>query len=156
MQYGLDDIEEIVFGDDKIAKDVQDFFNSLSRDNVGGAIAVDLTTSDARQNRAAKQQVQMAIIQVMMTYYEKYVSLAQSAIQAQMQMPQITEMLTDVANSARKLFKSLLVEYDIRNPDDYLPDLEKHLAKAGLPRLLHRPKEELECLAVRHYQQVVP
>lgn len=130
MQYGLDDIDQIVFGSDEIADKVRDFFNTLTRDNVGGAIAVDLTTTDARQNRAAKQQVQMAIINVMMTYYQKFVELGQAAIQAAASAPAISAMMNDVAESARKLFRDLLVEYDIRNVEDYLPELEKYLAAA--------------------------
>ena len=134
MQYGLDDIEEIVFGGDNVAKDVRKFFDTLTKDNVNGAIAVGLTATDAKQNRSARQQVQMAIIQVMMTFYEKFVSLGTNAIQAQATMPAVSGLMGDVAASARKMFKDLLVDYDITDPESYLPELEKYLeAVAAVP-----------------------
>lgn len=130
MQYGLDDIDDIVFGDDQTAKDVKDFFNALTSDNVAGAIAIDLMATDAKSNRVARQQVQMAIIQVMMTFYEKFVALGTQAIQAQMSMPAVSGLMQEVAESARKLFKELLVQHDIVDPEAYIPELEKYINAA--------------------------
>lgn len=132
MQYGLDDIDQVVFGDDQVAKDVTQFFNDLTAANVNGAIAVDLTATDAKSNRIARQQVQMAIIQVMMTFYEKFVQLGTQAIQAQQSMPAVAGLMQDVAESARKLFKELLVQYEVPDPDSYIPELEKYFDAAAI------------------------
>lgn len=127
MQYGLDDIDDIVFGNDQVATDMKTFINSLTEANVAGAIAIDLTATDTQHNRTAQQQVQMAIIQVMMTFYEKFVQLGTNAIQAQQTAPAITGLMQDVADSARKLFKDLLIDYDITDPEQYLPELDKYI-----------------------------
>ncbi len=125
VQYGLDAIEDITFGDDKVAQDVRDFFNSVGIENVNGSLGIDLSATDASNSRVAQQQMQLQIIQVLMGYYEKLVGVGQMAIQAQAQMPQLSEMLQEIMASARKMFVNLLQTYDIRNPDAYLPDLEK-------------------------------
>ncbi len=130
MQYGLDGIDELVFGGDEIASDLKDFFNSVDEDNVAGALAVDLSATDAANNRAIQQQVQLAIIQTMMQYLNKLVEAGRLAISAAQQQPQLTGLIGEVMEAARKLFKDLLMKYDIRNPDDYLPDLEKFLNAA--------------------------
>ena len=133
MQYGLDDIDNIVFGDDQIATDVRKFFNTLNQDNVGGAIAIDLTATDAKSNRQAKQQAQMMIIQVMMTFYQKFVELGTSAIQAVQTAPAIAMLMNDVAESARKMFRDLLIQHDVPDIEQYLPELEKYLNAAMAP-----------------------
>lgn len=133
MQYGLDDLDNIVFGDDKVATDVRKFFTSLTHENVNSAIAIDLTTTDAKSNRIARQQVQMSIIQVMMTFYEKFVQLGSNAIQAQMQAPAISALMADVADSARRMFKDLLVQFEVPNPDAYIPELDQFLHAATTP-----------------------
>jgi hypothetical protein len=72
--------------------------------------------------------MQLAIIQVLMGYYEKLVSVGQMAVQAQQQMPQLADMLEEIMTAARKMFMDLLQKYDTRNPEAYLPDLEKIIA----------------------------
>lgn len=127
IQYGLEGLEDLVFGDDEVAKIVRDFFDSLSQENVNGAIAVDLTATDANANRAATQQVQLQIIQIMMQYLEKLLAAGAGAIQAKQQQPELAELITEVMTASRKMFKDLLVKYDIKNPEDYLPDLAKFM-----------------------------
>lgn len=131
IQYGLDGLEDTVFGDDAIADDLRAFFDSVDRDNIEGALAIDLSATDAANNRSIQQQVQLAIIQVMMQYLDKLVQAGQLALQAQEQQPQLTAMISEVMKSARMMFKDLLHKYDIRNPEDYLPELENYL-NAGL------------------------
>lgn len=136
MQYGLDDIDDIVFGDDQVATDVRAFFNTITQDNINGAVAITLTATDAKANRAAKQQMQLAVVQVMMNYYKQLVELGSNAIQSASQMPALSAMLNDVAESSRKMFKDLLRQYDdIIDPDEYLPQIEEYIraATAGGP-----------------------
>ncbi len=133
IQFGTDGLDEIVFGDDKIYQDLQAFWKMTSRENVNGAIAVDLSATDAAGNRQAMQQMQLQIIQIMMQYLEKLLMLGQGALQARMQMPELAALMGDVAKAARAMFKDLLTKYDIRNAEDYLPDLEKYINAGQQP-----------------------
>lgn len=127
IQFGLDDIDDIVFGDDETARLVSEFFAKANAQNVNGALAIDLTATDAAGNKQSVQQMQLQIITIMMQYLEKLLAVGQAALQAEQQMPQFSAMCVDVMNAARQMFKDLLQKYDIRNPEDYLPDLEKYL-----------------------------
>jgi hypothetical protein len=127
IQYGLEGLDETVFGDDEIGKNLKALFDTLTEENVNGALAIDLSATDAAGNRQAMQQMQLQIIQIMMQYLEKLLAAGQAALQAQQQMPQMTEMIADVMTASRNMFRDLLMKYDIRNPDAYLPDLEKYL-----------------------------
>lgn len=127
MQFGTDSLEDIAFGDDQVAADVKDFFDSIGPENVNGGIAIDLSATDAANNRSAQQQMQLSIIQVMMQYLEKLLAAGAQALEAQQSMPIYAAMIGEVMTAARKMFKDLLAKYDIPNPDDYLPDLEKFL-----------------------------
>ena len=128
VQYGLDGVDDIAFGDDQVAADIKEFFNSVGADNVQGSLGIELTAADVSNTKTAQQQMQLAIIQVLMGYYEKLVSVGQMAVQAQQQMPQLADMLEEIMTAARKMFMDLLQKYDIRNPEAYLPDLEKIIA----------------------------
>lgn len=127
MQYGLDGLDELVFGDEDMITKLKDFFDMVDEDNINGAIALDIAAIDASNNSTVQQQVRLAIINVMMQYLQKVLEAGQAAIQAEQTMPQYSAMVGDVMTSARKMFKDLLTTYQIRNPDDYLPDLEKYL-----------------------------
>lgn len=129
IQYGTGDLESTVFGaESQTTADIKSFFDSVKLENLYGQLSFDLSATDASSNRSVQQQMQLAIIQVMMNYLEKLVQTAQLAFQASQQLPQLTEFIGEVTTSARKMFHDLLEKYDIRNPDAYLPDLEKFLA----------------------------
>jgi len=133
IQYGLEDLDDIVFGDDEMAEQLKKFFSTMSAENVNGALAIDLSATDAAGNRQAMQQMQLQVIQIMMQYLEKLLNAGSVALQAQQQQPQLTQMIGDVMTAARNMFKDLLTKYDIRNPDDYLPDLEKYIGGMNGP-----------------------
>lgn len=132
IQYGTGGIEDLFFEGDQIALDVKQFFKLATQENVNGLIGVELTATDASTARSAQQQMQLAIIQIMMQYLEKLLQAGQGALMAMQQgVPQYAEMVKDVMTAARMMFNDLLKKYDIRNPEDYLPDLEKYLNAAG-------------------------
>jgi hypothetical protein len=134
IQYGLEGLDETVFGDDEIGVKLRELFTTvLTEENVNGAIAIDLSATDASGNRQAMQQMQLMIIQTMMQYLEKLLAAGQAALQAQQVQPQLTAMIVDVMKAAREMFKDLLNRYDVRNPEDYLPELEKYLNVASQP-----------------------
>lgn len=128
MQYGLEGLDEMVLGDDSVAQDVRKFFDIVTQTNIYGTIAIDLTATDASGSRAALQQMQLQLIQIMMGYYEKLLEAMSIALQMQSQgNMEAVAVIKDTAKAARKLFTDLLHDYNIRNPEDYLPDLEKYL-----------------------------
>jgi len=130
IQYGTGGLEDLLFDDDEISNNVKKFFAALNEQNVNGAFAVDLTVTDASTNRQAQQQMQLSLIQVMMQYLEKVIQLGADALMASAQgMPQYGEMAKEVMAAARAMFKDLIQKYDIRNWEDYLPDLEKYLGQ---------------------------
>lgn len=131
IQYGLDGLDEVAFGDDQIGTEVREFFKDLTAENVNGAIAIDLAASDARNNRQMMQQLQLAIIQVMMTYLERMLQAGQAALQAQQQSPEFAGMIKEVMRASKVMFTDLLRTYDIRNPEEYLPALEEFLDGDG-------------------------
>jgi hypothetical protein len=135
-QYGVDGIEDDVFAGDQTGQLVKEFFDSqASHNTVRGALAIDLSATDAAGNRQVQQQLQLSIIQLMMGYYEKLMGAAQMALQAQAQAPQLSELILATMDAASKMFKDLLQKYDIRNPDDYLPDIRQYITgqPVGMP-----------------------
>lgn len=131
IQFGLGDIAGLVFSGDDILAKLQDFFDQVDQDNVNGALAIDLSATDAASNRSVQQQTQLAVIQVMMTYLQKVVELGQMAAQSAQTMPMMVTLAAEVATAARLMFKDLLTKYEIRNPEEYLPDLEGFLQQLG-------------------------
>lgn len=128
IQYGLGEIDDVVFGDDmEFSRKLNEFFSKIDADNVNGALAIDLAATDANGNRQVIQQMQLQIIQTMMTYLEKLLQAGAGAMQAQQTQPQLAAMINDVMKASRMMFKDLLHKYDVRNPEDYLPDLEKYI-----------------------------
>lgn len=129
IQYGTGNLEDVAFGaGDETALAVKEFFSKISLENINGAFAIDLTVSDATTNKQAKQQMQLALVQIMMGYLEKVLQAGQAALMAIKQgVPEYAEMVKDVMKSAREMFRDLTQMYDIPNPDDYLPDLEKYI-----------------------------
>ena len=96
--------------------------------NIAGGIAIDLAATDAQANKQVQQQMQLSIIQIMMGYLEKVLQVALAGNQALQQGDTTTaEMIKEVMSSAHSMFSDLLAKYDIRNPEDYLPDLERFL-----------------------------
>lgn len=129
FQYGTEDLEDLVFGTDDTATKIEDFFASMNAENViNGAIGVSLKAADAGDNKQARQQMQLSIINLMIGYLEKQLQAAESALEAMKSgLPEVAPMVADTINAARKMFNDLLHNYDIRNPEQYLPDLAKYL-----------------------------
>jgi len=135
IQYGLGDLDDIVFGGDVIADDLREFFGQISAENVNGAIAIDLSVTDAGTSRQVMQQMQLQLIQIMMQYLEKLLQAGAEAIAAMKQgSPEFAEMVKDVMTAARMMFKDLLHKYDIRNPEEYLPDIGDYLNGSQVSR----------------------
>jgi hypothetical protein len=133
IQYGTRGLEQIVFGEnDEAAAKIREFFSLVSVANVNGAFAVDLTVTDATTNKQARQQAQLALIQIMMQYLEKLLQAGSSAVVAARQgIPEYVEMVKDVMKAAREMFRDLAQQYDVADPDSYLPDLERYLNATG-------------------------
>lgn len=131
IQFGTDDLADIVFGDDETGALLTEFFSTVGAENVNGALAIDLTATDASGSRQAMQSMQLQIIQVMMQYLEKLLAAGQGMLAAKQMNPELAQLINDVTKASRQMFRDLLQKYEIRNPDDYLPDLEKYLGNGG-------------------------
>jgi hypothetical protein len=128
IQYGLGDIDDIVFGDDETGQLVRDFFDQVNAENVNGARAIDLAATDASNNKSVQQQMQLAIIQTMMQYVDRVMEMGQQAITLTAQgQPVMAAWINEVAESTRSMFKDFLDKYDISNVDKYLPELQAFL-----------------------------
>lgn len=128
MQYGLEGLDDMVLGDDSVAEEVKSFFDVLTQTNIYGTVGIELTATDASTNRSTLQSMQLNLIQLMMGYYEKLLEAMSIGLQMKAQgNAEAVAIIEDTAIAARKLFTDLLHDYNIRNPEDYLPELEKYL-----------------------------
>jgi hypothetical protein len=128
IQYGLGDIDDIVFGDDETGQLVRDFFDQVNAENVNGALAIDLAATDASNNKNIQQQMQLAIIQTMMQYVDRVLQMGQQAIQLNASgQPVMASWINEVAEATRNMFKDFLNKYEIPNVDEYLPELTAFL-----------------------------
>lgn len=129
IQYGTGDILDVVYGsDDPTAQQVKQFFSIINQDNLNGAFGLDLSVTDASNNKQALQQMQLQMIEIMMQYLEKVLQAGAGALQAiQQNVPQYAAMVGDVMDVARKMFKDFLEKFDVPDPEEYLPDLKRYL-----------------------------
>lgn len=129
IQFGPGDINDIVFSGDDVAEKITQFFDSVvDIDNINGMMAVELSATDASNNRAVQQQTQMALIQSVMMYLQKTIEAGSTAAQAMQTSPQLAQLIGSVMDSARSMYVELLNKHEIRNPEAYLPDLQQFLA----------------------------
>lgn len=136
IQYGTEGLEDIIFANDETATKLKQFFEMVDYQNVAGMLQVTLSATDAAENKQAKQQMQLAIINLLMQYYERSLQAATSVMQVGAQLPGYAEMVIEILNDARKMYEDLLKNYDVRDPDAYLPDLAKYLgATAAQPAI---------------------
>lgn len=130
IQYGTDGLEDLVLSPED-ALLLKQFFSEVTRDNVRSVVGIDLSATDAQNNKVAMQQMQLAIIQIMMQYLEKVLQAGQAALQMlSVGQQEAAAMIAEVMRSARNMFRDLLSRYDVPNPEEYLPDLEKYLVSA--------------------------
>jgi hypothetical protein len=137
MQYGTEGLEDIVFANDETAARIKEFFATTSEVNLNGMLQISLSATDAAENKQAKQQMQLAIINLLMVYYEKSLQAATSVLQIGPQLPGYAQMVSEILTDARKMYNDLLQNYDVPDPDSYLPDLAKYIqmgqGPAGVP-----------------------
>jgi hypothetical protein len=128
-QYGTENVEDLVFGQEDTAVKIKEFFTMYSGIDLTGAFAVSLRSTDAGENQVAKQQIQLQLIGLMMNYFQRLLQAGEAALAAMKQgMPEYTMMVQDTMNAARKMFQDLLRDYNVPSPDQYVPDLAKYLA----------------------------
>jgi hypothetical protein len=131
MQYGTEGIEDIVFANSDTAAKIKQFFAQATQLNLNGLLQIGLSATDASENKQAKQQMQLAIINLLMQFYERSLAAATSVLQVGPMLPGYLEMVSEVLTDARKMYKDLLQNYDVPDPDAYLPDLVRYLSPAG-------------------------
>lgn len=130
IQYGTEDLEDLVFAGDYTAQQIKSFFLEMSPEHViNGAIGVTLKATDAGDNKQARQQMQLSLLNIMITIIEKMATAATEAVGAVQQGadPAIKDIINETLKATTKLATDLLKTYDIRNPEQYLPDLTRFL-----------------------------
>ncbi len=130
LQFGTDGLEDRIFDEDTAAK-VISFFEKIRETYIGSALTIELAATDASNNKAVQQQLQLALIQTFTVFYEKLMTAAQVAVQASQTSPPLAELIGQVMTDARKLYADLATKYDVRNPEEYLPELDKFLSSIG-------------------------
>jgi len=130
IQYGTNGLERAVFDDDTADK-IRAFFDSATELDVGSSLSIELAATDASNNKAIQQQLQLALIQTFTVFYEKLMQAAQGAVQAAQISPPLAELVGQVMTDARKLYYDLATKYDVPSPEEYLPDLTAFLASIG-------------------------
>lgn len=139
-QYGTEELEDIVFGQEDTAAKIKSFFNIYKDINLTGAFAVSLRATDAGENQVAQAQIQLQLIQIMMGYFEKLLAAGEAALAARAQgMEAYVMMVNDTMTAARKMFVDLLHDYNVPSPEAYVPDLAKYLAPPQAPGLGGQP-----------------
>lgn len=130
VQYGTGGIEDRMF-DPEVSESIRQFFAEVDETSIEGAMAVELTATDASTNRVTQQQLQLGLIQAVMSFLDRTVQLGQLALQAQQQNPQAVELFTGVLDAARAAYRDLLGKYDVPNPEEYLPDIDRVFGPRG-------------------------
>lgn len=130
MQFGTDDLEKRIFDDDTADKVIQ-FFEKIREMDVGSSLVIELSATDASNNKAVQQQLQLALIQTFTVFYDKLIVAAQTAVQASAVSPALADLIGQVMQDAKSLYTDLATKYDVRNPEEYLPDLDAFLGSIG-------------------------
>jgi hypothetical protein len=139
-QYGTEELEDIVFGQEDTTQKIKSFFNTYKDINLTGAFAVSLRATDAGENQVAKAQIQLQLIQIMMGYYEKLLAAGEAALAARAQgMEAYVAMVNETMTAAKKMFVDLMRDYNVPSPEAYVPDLAKYLAPPQAPGLGGQP-----------------
>jgi hypothetical protein len=131
IQYGTEAVEDLIWQGDDTALLIKEFFDQVSEVNVHGGLSVTLSATDANDNKQSRQQMQLAIINIMMQALEKMLSLGQAALMAQEQLPAYTQMAAATMEAGRAMLTDLLKRYDVPDPDAYVPDLMRFLNVAS-------------------------
>lgn len=112
---------------------VRAFLDSISVSELDGALAIDLTATDAAGNKNVQQQNLMAAQQILDGYNGFLLQMWQTG----QQMPQLIPMLLDMADAKRSTLRDTLTKMSIPSPDHLLPDLREYLQPPppqGLPQ----------------------
>jgi len=130
MQFGTQGLEQEIFDQDTAAKITQ-FFDVAKEMDLGSSLVIELSATDASNNRAVQQQLQLALIQTFTGFYDRLLQAAQLATQAAMTSPPLAQLIGQVMTDAKALYTDLATKYDVRNPEEYVPDLEAFLTAIG-------------------------
>lgn len=130
MQFGTNGLEKRIF-DDETSDKLITCLDKLKELHIGSSLTVELAATDASNNKAVQQQMQLALIQTFTVFYEKLITAAQTATQAAAVSPALAELIGQLMTDAKALYNDLATKYDVRNPEEYLPDLSAFLTSIG-------------------------
>lgn len=127
LQFGTDGLENRIFDEDSREKLIS-IMDKLRATFIGSSLSIDLAATDASNNKAIQQNMQLALIQTFTMFYKELINAATMATQAAQTTPALSELIGQIMTDAKTLYHDLAVKYDVPNPSEYLPDLEAFLA----------------------------
>jgi hypothetical protein len=101
---------------------------SLPNEHVEAGLGVELTATSGTNNKELQRQSYLALLQVFGQWGPQLVQLAQVAEQTA--GTPVGSVALDLFDGARELLQRVLEQFDIRNPDDILPNLSAAFAAA--------------------------
>jgi hypothetical protein len=111
-----------------VSEGVITFFDNIRELDIGSTLAVDLSATDSTNNKAVQQQMQLALIQTFMQFYQELIKGGQLAsMAAQSGQPALAELVGQAMESARNMYRDFATKYEVPNPEEYLPELETFL-----------------------------
>jgi hypothetical protein len=116
--------------DEEDAKILKEFFRTTEVDELEGAIAIELTATDAGGSRSAQQQNLMAVQQMVQQYGQNILGLAAQSMQAP---PNLQQLMIDIAEADRGVLVNLLSKQDVPDAATLLPSLSDYVAIAPPP-----------------------
>jgi hypothetical protein len=99
---------------------------SLPSERVEQGLGVELTATSGTNNKELQRQSYLALLQVFGQWGPQLIQLGQLAQQSG--GTPLGQIAVELFDGARELLQRILEQFDIRNPDDILPNLSAALA----------------------------
>jgi hypothetical protein len=109
----------------------------LPSDRVEQGLGVELTATSGTNNKELQRQSYLALLQVFGQWGPQLIQLGQLAQQSG--GTPLGQIAVELFDGARELLQRILEQFDIRNPDDILPNLSAALAAQQQPQAGGQP-----------------
>lgn len=111
--------------DESEKKVVQHYF-SMPPEYTRANIAIDVPALSEVENKDAKKQGYLTLMQMMGQFYEKMFQAVQIAVNPQVP-PALKELANDAAKGANEMWKRVLQAFEFRDPETFAPRIEEIL-----------------------------
>jgi len=100
-------------------------------EEIRDSLFIELTATTAALSRQIKRQDAMALWQILVQYYQQVIQIGQAALMAGQQSPGLAEGMFKVIDQSAAAFRTVLVDFEVPNPDSYLITSDILLGQAG-------------------------